>query len=140
MAEKISVTKKGSAFFLRLVISLLYISIGLQGLITKGGGSGIRSLYNVFDSDVLLYLVAIVVLLSGIVLLVPLFTKKLPPVFVKTGMIAVLVIWVAVIFFSDIAPGFRGFDAKEWISWIESVMYHLIVLIATYEVSRKALA
>ncbi len=140
MAETGTITKKSSAIVLRLVISLLYISIGLQGLISRGGNSGIGSLYRAFGNDVLIYLVAVIVLLGGIVMLIPLFTKKLSSMFVKAGTIAVLVIWIAVIFFADIAPGFRGFRAIDWISWIESVMFHLIVLIATFEVSRKILA
>ena len=140
MAETGAINKKSSAFVLRLVISLLYISIGLQGLISRGGGSGIGALYRAFSSDVIIYLVAVIVMLGGLVMLIPLFTKKLSPVFVKAGTIAVLVIWIAAIFFADIAPGFRGFRAEHWVSWIESVMFHLIVLIATFEVSKKALA
>ena len=134
------ITKKSSAFVLRLIISLLYISIGLQGLISRGGRSGIGALYSAFSSDVVIYLVAVIVMLGGLVMLIPLFTKKLSPVFVKAGTIAVLVIWIAAIFFADIAPGFRGFRAEHWISWIESLMFHLIVLVATFDVSRKILA
>ncbi len=140
MAGTGAITKKNSAFVLRLVISLLYISIGLQGLISRGGSSGIGALYAAFSSDVIIYLVAVIVMLGGLVMLIPLFTNKLPDVFVKAGTIAVLVIWVAVIFFADIAPGFRGFRAEHWVSWIESVMFHLIVLIATFDVSKKALS
>ncbi len=139
MADTISVNKKSTAFLLRLVISLLYISMGLQGLISKGGGEGIGSLYKAMDAEGLIYLLAVIVLLSGIVLIIPLFSKKLPQSFVKGGMIAVLVIWVAVIFFADIAPGFSNFDFSDWISWIQAVMYHLIVLFATYEVCKKGL-
>ncbi|MGB4406166.1 MAG: hypothetical protein WBI82_04815 [Sphaerochaeta sp.] len=140
MAGTGAITKKNSTFVLRLVISLLYISIGLQGLISRGGSSGIGALYAAFSSDVIIYLVAVIVMLGGLVMLIPLFTNKLPGVFVKAGTIAVLVIWVAVIFFADIAPGFRGFGAEHWVSWIESVMFHLIVLIATFDVSKKALS
>ena len=139
MAEKSAITKKSSAFVLRLVISLLYISIGLQGLISRGGNSGIGALYGAFSNEVGI-LVAIIVMFGGIVMLLPLFTNKLAGVFVKAGSIAVLVIWIAVIFFADIAPGFRGFGADEWVFWLESVMLHLIVLIATFDVSKKALA
>jgi len=140
MAGTGAITKKNSAFVLRLVISLLYISIGIQGLISRGGSSGIGALYAAFSSDVIIYLVAVIVMLGGLVMLIPLFTNKLSDVFVKAGTIAVLVIWVAVIFFADIAPGFRGFRAEHWVSWIESVMFHLIVLIATFDVSKKALS
>ena len=140
MAGTGAITKKNSAFVLRLVISLLYIRIGFQGLIFRGGSSGIGALYAAFSSDVIIYLVAVIVMLGGLVMLIPLFTNKLSDVFVKAGTIAVLVIWVAVIFFADIAPGFRGFRAEHWVSWIESVMFHLIVLIATFDVSKKALS
>lgn len=140
MAENAVITKKSSAFILRLIISLLYISIGLQGLISRGGGSGIGALYKAFDSDLLIYLVAVVVMLGGLVLLVPLFTKKLSPVFTKAGTVAVLIIWIAAIFFADFAPGFKGFKAEHWITWVESFMFHLIVLFATIEASRKVLS
>ncbi len=140
MAKTGAINKKNSAFVLRLVISLLYISIGLQGLITRGGSSGIGALYHAFSSDVIIYLVAVIVMLGGLVMLIPLFTNKLSTVFVKAGTIAVLVIWIAAIFFADIAPGFRGFRAEDWVFWIESVMLHLIVLIATFEVSKKDLS
>ncbi len=140
MAKTGAINKKSSEFVLRLSISLLYISIGLQGLISRGGGSGIGALYGAFSSDVIIYLVAIIVMLGGLVMLIPLFTNKLSPVFIKAGTIAVLVIWIAAIFFADVAPGFRGFRAEHWVFWIESVMLHLIVLIATFEVSKKALA
>ncbi len=139
MAETGTMKKKSSAFVLRMVISLLYISIGLQGLLSRGGRSGIGALYGAFSNDVGI-LVAIVVMLGGLVMLVPLFTNKLSHVFVKAGTIAVLVIWIAVIFFADIAPGFRGFTVEQWVFWLESLMLHLIVLIATFEVSRKVLA
>ncbi|MBI9094901.1 MAG: hypothetical protein JEY71_08480 [Sphaerochaeta sp.] len=140
MAGTGAITRKNSAFVLRLVISLLYISIGFQGLISRGGSSGIGALYAAFSSDVIIYLVAVIVMLGGLVMLIPLFTNKLSGVFVKAGTIAVLVIWIAVIFFADIAPGFRGFSAEHWVSWIERVMFHLIVLIATFDVSKKALS
>jgi len=139
MAETGAINKKSSAFVLRLVISLLYISIGLQGLISRGGRSGIGALYGAFSDDVGI-LVAIIVMLGGIVMLLPLFTRKLSPVFVKAGSIAVLVIWIAVIFFADLAPGFRGFHTEQWVFWLEELMLHLIVLIATLEVSKKSLA
>jgi hypothetical protein len=131
--------KKSSSFVLRIVISLLYISMGLQGLINGGSSEAIGSLFKVFDSDVMTYILSTVVLVSGILLMVPLFAKGISPVFVKGGMIAILVIWVAVIFFADFAPGFRSFDAEQWLSWVELFMYHLIVLFATYEVCKKAL-
>jgi len=140
MAKTGALTKKSSEFLLRLVISLLFISIGLQGLISHEGSSGIGALYNAFSSEVIIYLVAVILMLGGLVMLIPLFTNKLSPVFVKAGTIAVLVIWIAAIFFADIAPGFRGFSAEHWVFWIESVMLHLIVLFATFEVSKKSLA
>ncbi|AEV29678.1 hypothetical protein SpiGrapes_1884 [Sphaerochaeta pleomorpha str. Grapes] len=132
--------KKTSSVLLRIVIALLYISMGLQGLVNGGSSEAIGSLFNAFDSDAMVYILSTVVLLGGILLFVPLFAKGLSPVFVKGGMIAILVIWVAIVFFADFAPGFRGYDAKSWISWIEMFMYHLIVLFATYEVCKKALA
>lgn len=132
--------KKASSVLLRIVIALLYISMGLRGLVNGGSSGAIGSLFNAFDSDAMVYILSTVVLLGGLLLFVPLFAKGLSPVLVKGGMIAILVIWIAVVFFADFAPGFGGFDAKAWISWVEMFMYHLIVLFATYEVCKKALA
>ncbi|WP_320129042.1 hypothetical protein [uncultured Sphaerochaeta sp.] len=132
--------KKTVANLLRIVISLMYISLGLQGLINGEGSGALNSLFRAFDSDIVTYGLSAIIMISGLLLLVPLFAKGIPPVFVKSGMIALVVIWIAIIFFNDFAPGFNGFDARQLLSWIEIFMYHLIVLFATYEVCGKAIS
>ncbi len=138
-AATIAVKGKGinAEFFLRIIIGLLFICLGIQGYV--GGGRdamGVGDLYNAFDSDAIIYILATIVLLSGVILLVPMFIRGISEKIVKAGMIVVLIIWVAVIVFADFINMPKN---PDWLEWLQMFLYHLIVLFGILQVCGKAL-
>lgn len=97
---------------------------------------GVGDLYDLFDSDALVYLLATIVLLSGVILLVPMFIRGISEKIVKVGMIVVLVIWVAVIVIADFI---NMPNNPDWLEWFQMLLYHLIVLFGILQVTGKAL-
>jgi hypothetical protein len=79
-AATIAVKGKGvdSSFILR-IISVCCSSAWNSGYVGGSKGSmGVGDLYDLFDSDALVYLLATIVLLSGVILLVPMFIRVFP--------------------------------------------------------------
>ena len=122
--------RMNTSFLLNIVVGLLFISLGIQGLIGRGDPDTIGNVYRLFDSESLVTVVAIVILISGFLQLIPLVFRGVSSAFVKIGRIVILVVWIAVIVLADIFPGFSGFDGVDWVMWIQQLMYHLIVLAA----------
>lgn len=147
--EKIMATKKAAAtvvvkgkginsgFILRIIIGLLFICLGIQGYVGGGDAMGVGDLYNALDSDALVYILATIVLLSGVILLVPMFIRGISEKIVRVGMIAVLIIWIAVIVFADFIG--TNFGRVDWLVWIQMFLYHLVVLFGILQVCGKAL-
>lgn len=138
-AATVAVKGKGvnSGFILRIIIGLLFICLGIQGYVGGGKGAmGVGDLYNAFDSEVMIYILATIVLLSGVILLVPMFIRGISEKIVRAGMIVVLIIWVAVIIFADFI---NMPNNPDWLEWIQMFLYHLIVLFGILQVCGKAL-
>ncbi len=122
---------------LRIIIGLLFIILGIQGYVGSKDAMGVGDLYKALDSEALSYILATIVLLSGVILLVPMFIRGISEKIVKVGMIAVLIIWVAVIVFADFVG--VNFKSVDWMEWLQMLLYHLVVLFGIIQVCGKAL-
>ena len=138
--ESVSLVKDvkfSSDFALRLLIGLLFICIGIQGLIGENNNDLFRYLYK--QSEVLSIIFGVIILLAGILLIVPLFLKGINQAYIKASMIAVLVVWILTIIIADFYYGIKGVNGAEWFGWIENLIYHLLILSCVYKVSSGAL-
>ena len=121
--------KFGGDLVLRILVGLLFICIGIQGV----AGESNNDLFRAVDNEVLEIILGIVMILSGVLL------KGINKVYVKWSMIIVLVVWIIMIILTDFYYGFRGINGMEWFTWIENFIYHLLILASIYKVSGGAL-
>lgn len=81
------------------------------------------------DSELLLYILSAVQLVCGLFLVAQLFVSGIPPKFVKAALLAIWIIWLAMIVILDILTiDFGRFSGADWFLWIEQTVLHLIVL------------
>ena len=127
-------TKLNGDLILRILVGLLFICIGIQGLL----GNTNNGLFQVLDNEVLEIILVILLLLCGILLIIPSFLKGINKTYVKWSMVAVLVIWVLTIIMTDFVDGLRGVNGDEWFTWLEDLATHLLVLACVWKVSSSA--
>ena len=127
-------TKLNGDLILRILVGLLVICIGIQGLL----GNTNNGLFQVLDNEVLEIILGILLLLCGILLIIPSFLKGINKTYVKWSMVAVLVIWVLTIIMTDFVDGLRGVNGDEWFTWLEDLATHLLVLACVWKVSSSA--
>ena len=127
-------TKLNGDLILRILVGLLFICIGIQGLL----GNTNNGLFQVLDNEVLEIILGILLLLCGILLIIPSFLKGINKTYVKWSMVAVLVIWVLTIIMTDFVDGLRGVNGDEWFTWLEDLATHLLVLACVCKVSSSA--
>lgn len=127
-------TKLNGDLILRILVGLLFICIGIQGLL----GNTNNGLFQVLDNEVLEIILGILLLLCGILLIIPSFLKGINKTYVKWSMVAVLVIWVLTIIMTDFVDGLRGVNGDEWFTWLEDLATHLLVLACVWKVSSSA--
>lgn len=127
-------TKLNGDLILRILVGLLFICIGIQGLL----GNTNNGLFHVLDNEVLEIILGILLLLCGILLIIPSFLKGINKTYVKWSMVAVLVIWVLTIIMTDFVDGLRGVNGDEWFTWLEDLATHLLVLACVWKVSSSA--
>ena len=120
---------------LRFLIGILFVCIGVEGIADIGS----NALYRAIDQEAVAMIVGIIILVSGILLVVPMFIKGIKQSFVKASMAIVLAVWILVIIFSDFVYGFKGTHGSEWFTWIEGFIYHLLILACVFKVSAPAL-
>ena len=125
----------GGDLVLRILVGLLFICIGIQGV----AGESNNDLFRAVDNEVLEIILGIVMILSGVLLIVPSFLRGINKAYVKWSMIIVLVVWIIMIILTDFYYGFRGINGMEWFTWIENFIYHLLILASIYKVSGGAL-
>ncbi len=121
---------------LRLLVALLFICIGIQGM----ANYNTNGLYAAIKSEAFSIILGIVIFLAGLLILVPLFYKKIPAVCVNVSMVVILVVWILVIVFADFVYGLKHTKDMQWFSWIENFIYHLLILNCVWNVSRNSLA
>ena len=88
---------------LKLLIGLLFVCIGIEGV---ANGSG-NDLYRAIGDDTINIILGIVLIVCGLLIIVPLFVTGIKPVFTKYSMIIVSVVWILVIIFSDFVYGLQ---------------------------------
>lgn len=120
-------------FLLRILIGLLFVCIGIQGVM----GESSNPLFRALDNEVLEVLLGIVMILSGLLLIVPMFIKGINSMYVKISMYIVLAVWIITIILTDFYYGFGHTRGSEWFEWIENFIYHLLILSCIYKVSSK---
>lgn len=118
---------------LRILVGLLFVIIGIEGMADFGGNALYRELDDVFD-----IIVGAVLLVAGLLLIVPLFISGIKASFTKTATLVVLVAWVIYIVLADFMYGLRGDDGTEWFEWLEVLIYHLLILASVYKVAQPA--
>ena len=120
---------------LKLLIGLLFVCIGIEGV---ANGSG-NDLYRAIGDDTINIILGVVLIVCGLLIIVPLFISGIKPVFTKYSMIIVSVVWVLVIIFSDFVYGFGNFSGTEIFEWLEGFIYHLLILFSILKASKGAL-
>lgn len=127
-------TKIDGNLILRILVGLLFICIGIEGLL----GDTSNGLFDVLDNEVLQIVFGVLLLLCGILLIVPSFLKGINTTYVKWSMVAVLVVWILTIIVTDFVEGLKGVNGDEWIFWLEELVTHLLVLACVWKVSSEA--
>lgn len=127
-------TKIDGNLILRILVGLLFICIGIEGLL----GDTSNGLFDVLDNEVLQIVFGVLLLLCGILLIVPSFLKGINTTYVKWSMVAVLVVWILTIIVTDFVEGLKGVNGDEWIYWFEELVTHLLVLACVWKVSSEA--
>ena len=117
---------------LKLLIGLLFICIGIEGV---ANGSG-NDLYRAIGNDTVNIILGIVLIVCGLLIIVPLFITGIKPVFTKYSMIVVSIVWILVIVFSDFVYGFGNFSGTEIFEWLEDLIYHLLILFSILKASK----
>ena len=120
---------------LKLLIGLLFVCIGIEGV---ANGSG-NDLYRAIGDDTINIILGIVLIVCGLLIIVPLFVTGIKPVFTKYSMIIVSVVWILVIIFSDFVYVFGNFSVTEIFEWLEDFIYHLLILFSILKASKGAL-
>lgn len=120
---------------LRVLVCFLFICIGIEGIGNFGG----NALYRAFDSRAFSIILGTIILVAGVLVLLPIFYSKFPKVFTTSSMIAIFVVWILVIIFSDFVYGLNNTSGKDWFVWIENFIYHLLILGCVYKVSSEAI-
>ena len=119
---------------LRILVGLLFICIGVQGLL----GNTSNGLFRALDNEVLEIILGILLLICGVLLIIPSFLKGINSVYVKWSMIAILIVWVLAIIMTDFVYGLKGVNGEEWFTWLEDFVTLLLVLACVYKVSSSA--
>ena len=120
-----AVAKKSANFVLGILIGLLFICMGIEGI----ADLGTNELYRAIDSDIWNILMGVIILLAGLMLLVQtLGFGKLPKAYTLIAQIVIVVIWILVIVFADFVYGVKHTSGAEWIVWLENLIYHIMIL------------
>lgn len=122
-----------SDLLLKILIGLLFVCIGVQGCM----GNTDNGLYQAIDNETLNIILGIVLILSGVLMIVPSFFKGISATYVNISMWIIAIVWVLVIVFSDFVYGLKGVSGEDWFYWLETLIYHVMVLLPIVKVVKK---
>lgn len=129
---------KNRRIVLKIIVSLLYVAMGVEGFVLGKSGQAIGHLYkfiaNFFGKagDSFVIVVAAVISLSGLCVLASTFFKKIPGKVVSVSMIVLMVVWTLAVVFADFVDGFGDVnDFVALVMWLEPFLIHVLVLSAT---------
>ena len=125
--------KVNGDFILKILVGILFVVIGIQGIAGFGGNAIYDELDEAFE-----IIVGVVLLVSGLLLIVPSFIGGIKASFVKISTLVVLVAWIIFIILEDFVYGMSGLNGDEWFLWLEDLVYHLLILYCIYRVATPA--
>ncbi len=120
---------------LKILVGLLFVCIGIEG-VANGGGN---DLYRAIDNETVNIILGVILIVCGLLIIVPIFISGIKPVFSKYSMIIVSIVWVLVIIFSDFVYGFGNISGIEIFEWLEGFIYHILILLSILQASKGAL-
>ncbi len=126
-------SKVSGDFILKILVGLLFVIIGIEGIADFGG----NALYDELD-EVFRIIVGVVLLVAGLLLIIPSFIGGIKGSFVKISTLVVLIAWVIYIILDDFIYGFGNLNGDEWFTWLEGFIYHLLILYCIYRVATPA--
>ena len=110
----------------KVLVGLMLIFMGIAGLVNTRGTEFTRPLFNFLDEDAFIYIVSILVAVSGLRLIAAQFIPGMPSMVGTISGIVALVFWILVIIFRDITK----LDDVEFIEFVQNIAIDLIILIA----------
>lgn len=117
--------KKSANFILGILIGLLFVCLGIEGIADIGS----NGLYRAIDNEVWNIIMGVVIMVAGLLLLVQtLGFGKLPQNYSTIAEIIISIVWVLVIVFADFVYGIKHTSGTEWIVWLENLIYHIMIL------------
>ena len=117
--------KKSANFVLGILIGLLFVCLGIEGIADIGS----NELYRAINNDIGNIIMGVIILVSGLLLLVQtLGFGKLPRNFSTIAEAVICVVWVLVIVFADFVYGIKHTSGTKWIVWLENLIYHIMIL------------
>ncbi|MFA6846614.1 MAG: hypothetical protein WCR02_12890 [Sphaerochaetaceae bacterium] len=137
---------KISESLLKIIVSLMYLAMGVEGF-AKGRSDGalgplysfVRDLFGK-AGDAFAIIVALVVFLSGLIILLSLFITAVPGSLSRIAMIVLMIAWTLSIVLTDFSDKFGYIkDFLSFMVWMEQFLVHLLVLVATISVYGKAI-
>lgn len=120
----------------QMLVSLLFITMGLIGFSTSRGLSGdfageLARILGGGNRDLIRNIVSVILLVGGLVLLTSLWIKGFPAKFISVAKIGAIITWLVLIVILDLlAVNFNNFNGVQWFVWIEQVVIHLIVFVS----------
>lgn len=120
----------------QMLVSLLFITMGLIGFSTNRGLSGdfageLARILGGGNRDLIRNIVSVILLVGGLVLLTSLWIKGFPAKFISVAKIGVIITWLILIVTLDLlAVNFNNLNGVQWFVWIEQVVIHLIVFVS----------
>ena len=133
LEANMATSKVNGDFILKLLVGILFVVIGIEGIANFGG----NDLYQKLD-EALRIIVGVVILVAGLLMIVPSFIGGIKKSLVKVSTLIALIAWIVYIVLADFVYGLRGVDGKEWFLWIENLVYHLLILYCVYRVASPA--
>ena len=125
--------KVNGDFILKILVGILFVVIGIQGIAGFGGNAIYDELDEAFE-----IIVGVVLLVAGLLLIVPSFIGGIKASFVKISTLVVLVAWIIFIILEDFVYGMSGLNGDEWFLWLADLVYHLLILYCIYRVATPA--
>ena len=113
----------------KVLVGLMLIFMGIAGLVNTRGTEFTRPLFNFLDEDAFIYIVSILVAVSGLGLIAAQFIPGMPSMVGTISGIVALVFWILVIIFRDITK----LDDVEFIEFVQNIAIDLIILIAVVQ-------
>ena len=125
--------KVSGDFILKILVGILFVVIGIEGIADFGG----NAIYDELDEPFSI-IVGVVLLVAGLLLIVPSFIGGIKGSFIKISTLVVLVAWIIFIILEDFIYGLSGLNGDEGFLWLEGLIYHLLILYCIYRVATPA--